>query len=91
MISNTATTAGKTVTFHVWILSGTQISSIQPMCRITTGPGAGLGGDRQLQTNAWNTITVAVPSNAATPLNALGVQFSTSSSWTGTCHVDSIG
>jgi len=43
-----------------------------------------------LKTNAWNTLTVTVPSNAVTPLNSLGVQFSTNGAWTGTCYVDSI-
>jgi hypothetical protein len=39
----------------------------------------------------WNTLKVAVPSNAALPLWELGVQFTTSASWTGAAYVDSIG
>ncbi len=44
----------------------------------------------QLSTNAWNTITVTVPSNAVTPLYQLGVQFNTNATWTGTCYIDAV-
>ena len=90
-IATPSTPAGKTVTFHVWIPSGSQISSIQPYAQdhnwAWSGTWKAIGS---LQTNAWNTITVAIPSNAATPVQGLGVQFATSGSWTGTCYVDSI-
>ena len=94
-VSNPATPAGGTVTFRVWIPSGSPITSIQPYVQqgaaggwLWTGAYRSIG---QLTTNAWNTITVTVPSNAATPLYQLGVQFSTSSSWTGSCYIDAVG
>ena len=90
-ISSPSTLAGKTITFHIWIPSGSQITSIQPYAQdhnwAWSGTWKGIGS---LQTNAWNTVTVTLPSNAATPLPVLGVQFSTSGTWTGTCYVDSV-
>lgn len=83
--------AGKTITFHVWIPSGSQITAIQPYVLddnwAWTGNYQAIGN---LHTNAWNTLTVTVPSNAATPLQQLGVQFFTGATWSGTCYVDSI-
>ena len=85
------TAAGKTITFHVWIPSGSQITSIQPYAQdhnwAWCGTWKAIGS---LQTNAWNTITVTLPSNAATPLQVLGIQFTTGAAWTGTCYVDSV-
>jgi hypothetical protein len=43
-----------------------------------------------LTANAWNTITLVVPTNAASPLQNLGLQFITSAGWTGTCYLDSV-
>ncbi|MEZ0325952.1 MAG: glycoside hydrolase family 44 protein [Fimbriimonas sp.] len=93
-VANPATPAGATVTFRVWIPSGSPITAIQPY--VQQGAGGGwlwTGSYRsisQLTTNAWNTITVTVPSNAVTPLYQLGVQFTTSSTWTGSCYIDAI-
>lgn len=90
-ISAPSTAAGKTITFHVWIPSGSAISAMQVY--IQAGNGAWTGNWHpigNLKTNAWNTLAVTVPSNAVTPLGALGVQFGTSGSWTGTCYVDSV-
>jgi aryl-phospho-beta-D-glucosidase BglC (GH1 family) len=93
-ISAPSTAAGKTITFHVWIPSGSAISSIQPYVQQGSAGSYAWTGNWQaigsLQTNAWNTLTVTVPSNAATPLNSLGVQFSSSGAWTGTCYIDSV-
>jgi len=83
--------AGKAVTFHVWIPKGSKISAIQPFVRDHDGA---LTGSRQaiakLKTNAWNTITVSLTSNVVTPAQQLGIQFTTSAAWTGTCYVDSV-
>jgi hypothetical protein len=93
-VSSPSTPAGKTVTFHVWIPSGSKITSIQPYVQQGSAGGWLWTGNYQpignLATNAWNTITVTVPSNAVIPLYQLGVQFSVSSSWTGTCYIDSV-
>jgi len=91
-IGSPSTAAGKTVTFHVWIPSGSKIGSIQPYVMdhnwAWTGNYKTIGN---LTTNAWNTITVVVPSNAAMPLQQMGIQFTTSANWNGACYVDSIG
>ena len=52
-----------------------------------TGNWQGLAS---LETNAWNTITVPVPANAAA-LAELGVQFATTGGWTGKAYLDSVG
>jgi hypothetical protein len=88
------TPAGKAVTFHVWIPANSQIASIQ--CYVEQSAAGGWTYTyvqktiAQLTTGAWNTITVNVPQNAVTPLYSLGVSFTTSGSWTGTCYIDSI-
>ncbi|HWD38500.1 MAG TPA: glycoside hydrolase family 44 protein, partial [Fimbriimonas sp.] len=93
-IASPTTPAGKTVTFHVWIPSGSQITSIQPYVQQGSGGGWTWTGTWKaigtLSTNAWNTITVTVPSNAVMPLYQLGVQFTTGATWTGTCYIDSV-
>lgn len=87
--------AGRTVTFRIWFPSGSPITSIQPYVQ-QGGAGGWLWtgswrGTSSLTANAWNTITVTVPSNAVTPLFQLGVEFSTNAAWSGTAYVDSVG
>ncbi|MEO7719817.1 MAG: glycoside hydrolase family 5 protein [Capsulimonas sp.] len=86
-----STPAGKKITFRVWIPKGSKISAVQPYAidrnRVRTGTSKPI---KNLKTNAWNTLTVTVPSKAATPLQQCGVQFTASAQWTGTCYVDSI-
>jgi mannan endo-1,4-beta-mannosidase len=94
MVASPSTAAGKTVTFHVWIPTGSQISGIQPYVIQPSGGNYTWTGTyesvSQLTAGAWNTVTVTVPSNAVTPLYQLGVQFVTSGSWSGTCYIDSV-
>ncbi|HZT41147.1 MAG TPA: hypothetical protein VFA07_03115 [Chthonomonadaceae bacterium] len=93
-VGSPSTPAGKTVTFHVWIPSGSAITAVQPYVQQGASGGWTWTGNYQaisnLKTNAWNTITVTVPSNAVTPLYQLGVQFFTNAAWKGACYVDSI-
>jgi hypothetical protein len=93
-VANPATPAGATVTFRIWIPSGSGLGSLQPyVLQGASGGWAWSGSWRaasSLTANAWNTITVSVPGNAATPLAQLGVQFTTSASWTGTAYVDAV-
>jgi hypothetical protein len=42
-----------------------------------------------LKLGAWNTVTVQVPSDAAL-LSSLGVQFTTSGTYSGTVYIDSV-
>ena len=88
------TPAGKAITYRVWIPYTNKIASVT--CYVMQGA---LGGwtyssmqklKSQLTQGGWSTFTVTVPPNATTPLYQLGVQFSTSGTWTGTCYVDSI-
>ncbi len=93
-VENPGTPAGNTVTFHIWIPANSKISWIQPYVMQGAAGSWTWTGNYQdisaLQTNAWNTLTVKVPADAATPLAQLGVQFTTSASWTGNCYIDSI-
>jgi hypothetical protein len=88
-VGNVAVTAGTTITFRVWIPSGSTVTTLQPylMDQNWAWTSSWYGS---FTANAWNTITLTVPTNAVTPLNALGVQFITSAGWTGTCYIDSV-
>jgi hypothetical protein len=86
--------AGNVITFRVWIPSGSTINVVQPFVLqgasggwTWTGTVVPIGS---LTTNAWNTITVTVPSNAVLPLAWLGVEFDTTGVWAGTCYVDTV-
>jgi hypothetical protein len=81
--------AGKTITFHVWIPSGSQVTLIEPYLQDYNWTWtAGWYGN--LTANAWNTITLTVPANATTPLKRLAIRFTTGAAWSGTCYIDSV-
>jgi hypothetical protein len=81
--------AGATVSFHVWIPAGHQISNIQPYSEdFNYGWDSSWYGN--LTAGAWNTLTIKVPTSRTTPLKQLGLQFSIGAAWTGTVYVDSI-
>jgi hypothetical protein len=85
---------GAVVTYHVWIPSGSQITFVQAYVQQGASGGWTFTADYQpianLTTNAWNTLTVTVPSNAVLPIDNMGVQFGTGATWSGTVYVDSI-
>jgi hypothetical protein len=93
-VANPATPAGGLVTFRIWLPSGSPITAVQPF--VLQGAAGGwtwTGSYRaigSLVTNQWNTITVSVPANAATPLAQLGVEFTTNGSYTGAAYVDAV-
>lgn len=93
-VRSPATPAGSTVTFRIWLPAGSAISAVQPYAlQGAAGGWAWTGTWRaasSLAANAWNTITVSVPANAAMPLDQLGVEFTTSQSWSGTAYVDAV-
>ena len=93
-VASPAAPAGAMVTFHVWVPSGANVSSIQPYLMQGAGGGWVWTGQwetaSQLKLGAWNTVTVTVPSNAATPLYQLGVQFTTSGASSAIAYVDSV-
>jgi fibronectin type 3 domain-containing protein len=81
--------AGKTITFHVWIPGGSQITTLQPYLQdYNWGWTSGWFGS--LTANAWNTITLTVPSTAIAPFQSLGITFTTSAGWMGTAYIDSV-
>lgn len=88
-VGNVSIIPGTTITIRVWIPSGSTITTLQPylMDQNWSWTSSWYGG---FTANAWNTLTLTVPTNAVTPLNALGVQFITSGAWTGTCYMDAI-
>jgi hypothetical protein len=87
------TPAGATVTFRVWVPSGTVVASIQPYVMQGANGGWAWTGNWQplanLHAGAWYTTTVQVPANASA-LAELGVQFSLNGSQTGALYVDSV-
>ena len=88
-VGDVAGTVGTTITFHVWIPSGSQVTSIQPYLQDYNWAWTS-GYYGSLTSNAWNTITLTVPQTATAPLKLLGLQFSTAAAWSGTCYIDSI-
>jgi hypothetical protein len=94
LVRTPATPAGATVTFRVYLPAGAAIASLQPyVLQGSAGGWAWTGawrGASSLASGQWNTITVQVPTAAKTPLAELGVELTTSASWTGAVYVDSI-
>ncbi len=85
--------AGRSVTFHIWIPSGSTLTAIQPyVLQGAAGNWTWTGnwkGSSSLSAGNWNNLTVAVPSNAAA-LAELGVVFTSSGASTSAAYVDSI-
>jgi fibronectin type 3 domain-containing protein len=80
---------GATITFRVWIPAGSAVTVVEPYAQdYNWGWSQSWYGN--LTANAWNTLTLTMPTNAVTPLNALGVRFTANSAWTGTCYLDSV-
>jgi hypothetical protein len=92
-VSGPLAPAGATVTFHLWIPANSILSWVQPFVQQGEAGGWTFTGNWEsidnLRLGAWNTLTVTVPENAVTPLHQLGVQYHTTTPWTGTVYVDS--
>ena len=88
-VGNVSVLPGMTITFHVWIPSGYNLSNLQPYMQDYnwnwTSSWYG-----SFTPNAWNTLTLTVPANAVAPFNNLGIQFNTSAGWTNICYLDSV-
>ena len=80
---------GMTITFRVWIPSGSKISNLQPYMQDYnwnwTSSWYG-----SFTPNTWNTVALTVPEDAMEPFHYFGIQFATSAGWTNTCYIDSI-
>lgn len=94
VVTNASVPRAATVSFRVWIPSGSRITAIQPFALEGAAGGWRYTGKwtgiASLRANAWNTVTVTLPSVSTTPLFQLGVEFTTSGSWTGTAYLDGI-
>ena len=88
-IGNVSVLPGQTITFHVWIPSGYNISNLQPYMQDNNW-GWASSWYGSFTPNAWNTLSLTVPANAVSPFHNLGIQFNTSAGWTNTCYLDSI-
>lgn len=88
-VGNVAIVPGTTITFHVWIPSSSKVTTLQPYLQDYNWAWSS-SWYPSLTANAWNTLTLTVPTNAVSPLQALGVQLITSAGWTGTCYIDSV-
>ncbi|MES1204833.1 MAG: hypothetical protein ABUS79_02745, partial [Pseudomonadota bacterium] len=79
------------VTFHVYVPASAVLSSIQPYV-LETGTYRFTGTkttSANITRNAWTTIRVTVPADAAAILR-VGVQFESTGSWSDTVFIDSV-
>jgi len=88
-LGDVVVTPGTTITFHVWIPSGSLITTLQPYLQDYNWAWISVGYGN-LTANAWNTITLTVSSTTVSPLQQLGIEFTTSAAWSGTCYIDSV-
>jgi len=88
-LSGVVVPAGATITFHVWIPVGSQVTTIEPYLQDYNWAWASTPYT-SFTAGAWNTITLTVPTTAITPLQRLGLKLTTGAAWTGTVYVDSI-
>jgi hypothetical protein len=88
-IGNVSVLPGQTITFHVWIPSGYNISNLQPYLQDNNYSWSS-SWYGSFTPNAWNTLSLTVPANAVSPFHNLGIQFNTSAGWTNTCYIDSV-
>ena len=94
-VSNPSVSGGRTVSFHFWLPAGTRLTGVQPFVQqgaaggwLWTGAWVGIAS---LTPNAWNTVSVTVPSSAVAPLSQLGLELISSAAAPGTVYVDAVG
>ncbi len=80
---------GTTITFRIWVPSGHQITAIEPYLNDYNWAWASSWYGNPTA-NAWNTLSLTVPTGHTTPLKQLGLRISTNAAWPGTCFVDSV-
>ena len=88
-----AVPAGRTVTFRLWLPSGSRVTSVQAYALEGAAGGWRWTGAwrsvSQLTPGAWNTLTLTLPANAAA-LDSLGVEIATNAGSTGSVHLDAV-
>lgn len=80
--------AGQTVTYRVWVPSGSAVTGFTVFVQDANWTWTGNTGT--VTPGQWSTVTLTVPSGAVAPMNALGITFTTSGAWSGTCYIDSV-
>ena len=88
-VSGVVVPSGATITFHVFIPAGSQITSIEPYLQDYNWNWVS-NPTSTFTPGAWNTFTLTVPSTSVTPLQHLGLNLTTGGAWTGTVYVDAI-
>ncbi|HWW73409.1 MAG TPA: cellulase family glycosylhydrolase [Duganella sp.] len=88
-LSDAVVPAGATVTFHVWVPAGNQVTSIEPYLQDYNWAWSSTPYS-SFTAGAWNTLTLTVPAGAITSLKRFGLRMSTAAGFTGTVYVDSI-
>lgn len=88
-VSDAVVPPGATITFRVYIPTGSQIAKVEPYIQDynwnwTSNPVT------SFTPGAWNTFTLTVPTTSITPLHNLGLRLMTGAAWTGTIYVDAI-
>ncbi|NPC69950.1 hypothetical protein HPP05_09350 [Corallococcus exiguus] len=93
-VANAAVPSGKTVTFQLWLPTGSKITGVQPYTLEGASANWRWTGNwipvSSLKAGAWNAITVKLPSGSTTPLYQLGVEFQTTGTWKGTVYLDAV-
>ncbi len=84
---------GATVNFRVWIPFDSSIYSINAYVQQGASSNWKYTGNfyfiQNLTPGTWNTLSVKVPTDA-TPLDSIGLTFTSSAAWTGDCYLDSV-
>jgi hypothetical protein len=81
--------SGATITFHVFIPAGSQVTTIEPYLQDYNWNWVS-NPTSAITPGAWNTVTLTVPSTSITPLQYLGLRLTTGAAWTGAVYVDAI-
>ena len=88
-VGGTIVPSGATITFHIFIPAGSQITTIEPYLQDYNWNWVSTP-TTSFRPGAWNTVTLTVPTTSVTPLQHLGLKFTTGAAWTGSVYVDSI-
>lgn len=92
-VANPGASAGKVISFRVFLPSNHRIAWLQPYVQQGAAGGWTWTGSwhaaSALRIGAWNTLTVQVPANSA-GLSSLGIQLATNGSYAGSLFVDSV-
>lgn len=90
-VLNPPVAGGQTITAHVWCPANTQLKSValfvEDRERTWSNDWHAFSA---LIPGAWNKLVLRIPSDAATPMFRLGLEFTADSMWYGTCYLDTV-